>query len=465
MPNNKVLLLRHCVRSTHSTIPVCDEDGNKTKVNATDFLTTPLPDYGVPEMWCLPQGLDIIQTLGNYLVNDILLESDTSKIVFHFVSDTSHRDVDTALALSKGMKAAMMNSTVLFQGLDNIQLSQDIFKPEGTNNTEEKIEGTAPICPRTEYLIDDLAQQVHENIDRRLNSTELEQAIETIRKVGATDQEWNFGVYEGQCDSGVGLKLDLVILVTEMLLYSRVGGVTFLPEATDEDIYSILQMADIIRSLERLGNVMAMKNGLVLAKSILSALHHNDDDNLHVTIFVGHDSNLDHVATALKLAWDLPFPYFREKSSGNIGSYVATPPGSGLLFSNTDSSVGVDFLFPIFDGVNNTKHDITPIYPKDWADNQTVVSPIANLGGLQQRITEQLHAYPELQRCYEKAPVYPEMIIERLTLLDRRLLIVSMGWIFVVTLIVLATLMRVQRNKKTKSYETVELQSPNSEIT
>ena len=157
-----VLLLRHCFRSTKALVKECPLDDNEavdTKVsNLSDFIKAKLPDFGVPVNWCTPFGLDIIQQQGRFLASNVALKASAASkqptqpsthIRFHLISDTSHRDVDTAMALSNGMKEILhqqtqrnsistTTSSLTYSGLDSITLAQELFKPEGTNEKDEE---------------------------------------------------------------------------------------------------------------------------------------------------------------------------------------------------------------------------------------------------------------------------------------------------------------------------------------
>jgi hypothetical protein len=62
-------------------------------------------------------------------------------------------------------------------------------------------------------------------------------------------------------------------------------------------------------------NVVSAAEGSVLVHRILQYLAHSRDDDsepnidAHVTIFFGHDSTLDSMATALDIEWELPWPF------------------------------------------------------------------------------------------------------------------------------------------------------------
>ena len=127
---NYVLLLRHCVRSTQSrpTIKVCDgdydantnsnstahnNDNNTTaksrRANVTEYIKAPCPEWGVPSLQCTERGMSIIRRLGHYLVDNVINATPNTHVVVHIISDDSHCDVDTLLALTKSMKYSLEN--------------------------------------------------------------------------------------------------------------------------------------------------------------------------------------------------------------------------------------------------------------------------------------------------------------------------------------------------------------------
>ena len=159
--SNYVLLLRHCVRLTKTEIEMCngnsDKDSPETKVHISDYITAPLPDYRTPPMWCTEQGINIMAETGRYLMKHAMNEFDPeiTHVNLNIISDTSQRDVDTSLALLRGIKEELMNTSSItsFRGVDDIKLAPSLFGSD---------DPTGPMmCPPDE----DIRDNIHERID------------------------------------------------------------------------------------------------------------------------------------------------------------------------------------------------------------------------------------------------------------------------------------------------------------
>ena len=419
-----VLLMRHCVRSTKTTIKICDGNGNNNSrdVNITDYINVPLPDYGVPPMWCTPKGLDYIEKEGQFIINQVVLPESPSHLHVNFVVDESHRDVDTAIALSKGMKEALeLGQLVTFSGLDEIELATDLFKPEGGSN-DTYVDPEA-LCPRTEYTLQDLSHQIEKQINdleaTSLLDEQLEGVLELLVTLGAAGPNLlalDRDQYKCPGTGQVGLLWELLIQLPHAALYSKASNVKpFLPTATDQEIYRMLYLADCIRSLKGVGNILSAKKGIIMAKSMLAALRQHETnrlikkgnmkETLTLTVFVGHDGDLDNIATALGLRWTMPAPYFHTEDQ--VGRVVATPPGSGILLSSTAADVedvSMSFLCPVnLIGNESTDHQLTPIFTTDGMEDKMTMDE------LESRLAKTLDQYPSLLSCYEKSPTFPKV--------------------------------------------------------
>lgn len=93
----QVFILRHCVRSTTTVVKY----GVPHVTNASAYTNISLPAWGVPDEWCTPGGLALLEGTGAYLVSSGAVPAHTSLSV---VSDTVQRDVDSANALMRGMR-------------------------------------------------------------------------------------------------------------------------------------------------------------------------------------------------------------------------------------------------------------------------------------------------------------------------------------------------------------------------
>lgn len=492
---NHVVLLRHCVRSTRSTIKVCNGDDNddansnstttKRRIaNLTEYIKkTPLPEWGVPPLWCTERGMDIIGDLGRYLINNVVINNinaassnNMQHVDVKIISDTSQRDVDTSLALLRSMKESLTTKSLLFSGLDQIHINHEVFSYTTTSENNST-------CP----TIDSSDQERSEHISNRVSRLppsdfHVQDVLDLIIRLGGLDEST---LDDGsRCPGGMGLSLDLLKSIAEMAFYSRASHVNppFLPSASDEDVYRIINVADYVKNLERLDNKGAAKRGLFLAKSMLKALFRVDsheatrseflDDNrevITVTIFVGHDSNINHIATVLGLRWTIPPPYVYG-SDDQVGKIVSIPPGSGIIFSSfpeTDADLSMSFVVPvnlIGSSTTNTttNHQLIPIYTIDMVQPEMGIrddvsgNAAISTKELKYRLETTMTRYPDLRACYEDAPTFlgRDDFQERTTLSMTPILLAA---IVVVNLIGCVVFVFTQHRRSNKRYEQVRL--------
>jgi hypothetical protein len=450
--DNYVLLLRHCVRSTKATIKTCSDSesdaGEKHHhVNVKEYISAPLPDWKVPPMWCTPRGMDIIEQEGIFLIRQLLGNKTTkTNVQLRFISDRSHRDSDTAYSLSKGMMKVLNNSSeklLTFRGVDEIQFAQEVFKA-GLDAKDTESIGLDPLCPsdNDEYSDDDLTKE----IDQRLlqlppDEVGVPELIDLLVNLGGLDAESNTKLdisssQEHRCPGSIGVSFNVLKEIAEMAFYSRASAMTppFLPLATLNDVYRMIFVGDYVRTVERVYNVRAAKGGVVLAKSILAAMQQaadlgfnnneaDDVDTATITVYVGHDTDIDNLATALGLRWTMPppFQYGKEQNSQMI---IGTPPGSGILFTSSSSdhfqNISMSFVCPI-NLMEETEtafvnHKLTPVFPFDdgtvptenksyRTDHENATAAIVTLDYLQSRLQATLDRYPTLRPCYDRVPI------------------------------------------------------------
>lgn len=451
-----VLLLRHCVRSTKTQIKFCDCDGSDSSslvgegdpatpagsqklVNLSDYIDAPMPRWNVPPMWCTEAGLEMIEQLGSYLLETIVGSDHDSRgddtgnrnnilgtkfprrnLRVQIVSDTSHRDADTALALAQGMRDALastLDGTILqTSSLDTIEFHHDLFKPE-----DDRDQG--PLCP-IEYTDQELRHQIAEQTSKIDPMTKMgsntSDLLLFLRKLGGFNSSTaslllSMLSLSHDCSCldyfGMGLPMELVKEMAEMAFYSRASGMDlpFLPSATDPEIYQLLEWADFIRSSERLNNIRYAKKGVVLVKSILEAISNRIenspwtssrlDELITLTVFAGHDSDIDAVATALGLTWTLPTPYRK--------GFLSSPPGSGILVSTYDDGTSsLAYVYPTFLTDGNALLQSVPISSTEPYNS----IGLSTIDDIRRRLLRTLDLYPAINQCYEKAPTFVESI-------------------------------------------------------
>lgn len=369
----------------------------------------------------------------------------------------------------KGALASTFNGTILHtSGLDSIQFHHDLFKPE-----DDRDEG--PLCP-IEYTDQELRHQIADQTSK----------IDPTTKMGSNTSDLllflrNLGGFNSSTVSlllpmltqprvcecldymyfGMGLPMELVKEMAEMAFYSRASGMDlpFLPGATDPEIYQLLQWADFIRSSERLNNIRYAKKGVVLVKSILEAISNRIenspwtssrlDESITLTVFAGHDSDIDAVATALGLEWTLPSPYRK--------GFLSSPPGSGILVSTYDDGTSsrslssLAYVYPTFLEDGNAMFQSVPITSTELYNS----IGLGTIDDIRRRLLRTLDSYPAINQCYEKAPTYVESIDGK-QMLRQDTIFIAIGLVLNAGLLAIIVCMRrcsCCRQKKTKSFD------------
>lgn len=72
----QVFILRHCVRSTTTVVKY----GVPHVTNASAYTNISLPAWGVPDEWCTPGGLALLEGTGAYLVSSGAVPAHTSSL-------------------------------------------------------------------------------------------------------------------------------------------------------------------------------------------------------------------------------------------------------------------------------------------------------------------------------------------------------------------------------------------------
>ena len=416
---NHVFLFRHCVRSTESVVDFHDGHG---KQDASDFLGSSLPAWNTPEHWCTERGIDIIKETGRYLMSSFLSTFlvNASRIRVNFVSDLSLRDADTAFALAEGMGST---SSYSIPGLFDLHYDPILFSPLA-NMSENGLQRLCePLYTREQYKNDVLAR-LQTIPSPRLH---LNRAIQLLQALGgpgrkplnsSSDSAFTLMFDERKDRFALQGAVNAIDLFAQMLFYTRASAISFLPNATMSQVYELLEWAHWTRTVLDTRNVRAAIEGTVLAHAMLTALqksnNDNDDDVDHaVTVLVGHDGNIDALATVLGIKWQLPLPYKHTDITFN-----PTPPGSAMYFSfNTaHEEMRLAYLYPVFDAgssprLSGSLHSAPmqfdpPIMNTTIQDNVTVV----NFRELRSRIYYAIRHSPGAWECYQKAASRPSQL-------------------------------------------------------
>jgi hypothetical protein len=399
-------LFRHCVRSTSNSIPLDqdnlvynnehDDESHQSlmskistmtnySINPADYIGSDLPNWQVPEEWCLPGALAQVQNVGQWLLEEGFLQDAGPRIHFEFLTDTVHRDVDTAFALAQGLAQAVQkrqnNSTQelsVVHGLSNLHYVQWLFQPlkadpmqlstSNNNNTA--------LCQES-YSQSEQAQFIQEHLATIPRPSSFRQASELLMQKGGIGAAGNWTHLFPAMDSNdtnlvvmlpsdlkhVGGVAHLIKLYAQMAFYSRAGNVTppFLPTLTTEEVYTLLQWVYWNRMITSAYTPRQATMGSVMAQVLLHALehgslydtpdrsksrtrmshavHHDDPDDTtstkkgeeydtYVIIVTGHDGNLEDLVTALGASYIAPPPY-RHPVGGTINRNQNDTTSSG----------------------------------------------------------------------------------------------------------------------------------------
>lgn len=446
-------LFRHCLRSTNDKFKVTDRA--ETDIN-DDVGTTseseydteqPMPshpEWNVPHYWCTEVGMEITRKMGRYLLEEILLpDSRMETDQFHvqiIMDESSQRDVDTAWALSQGMQDVVHNGiNVNVTGLHQIYgekylFRQPAFVQESPPYTSEQ--QYQAVRKRLEFLPEPpdfplrIAFKVIADIMPELNTVNSSYYMPYEAKISTTTNQMNGAV-------------SFAKLFAQMLFYSLASNVNFLTNETKsiasmEVTYQLMQYIHWARSVEYVGTPAAACTGAVHAVSLLTTLINgsyypiNDDsisnsntnrntNDRHLptphphhraTILVGHDSDLDALATILDAHWMLKSPY----RSGPNGYYQPTPPLSGIhaRLDQISGIIEINFLYPVYsiyaDGRTTWDTNVSGILetaalrgtPFPLIRNDTAIR-IPNINALQQHMERTIETYPGADLCYRAA--------------------------------------------------------------
>jgi hypothetical protein len=477
-----VFVFRHCFRATGSTVkfqpfphPIMNttdstaqEEQQQYLYNASDFTASPLPHWNTPDMWCTEEGMSIMKETGKFLWNNKIhmiptdnnngegSEKRVVRIQFQFITDTSQRDVDTSFALSEGLSEAAAESaeesssslSIVIDGLDDLVYDPVLFSPLENKTNWQSSHTTSTSAPASVPLCETLftQEQLNHDIDLRLQQVPspepgLVATLQLLRDLGGVGPMGPPAAPAAE-EEGYEKYVSVVKLFAQMMFYSRASGIQppFLPNATRNEVYRLLDWVHWSRSVLYIDNVESVTEGAVLAQAVLEALEtgkynggssrsdhldgamqeDKDDYDIRITIIVGHDGNLNTLASALGVRWQLPAPYqSRRKDS-------PTPPGSALHFSHDmdSASLEMSFLYPVFgiDWTLNNETGILGCVPLSLVDstsdafsnavkvdNDGATEIGASADGrsgvqlLREHLFSVLRVYPGAMECYDAA--------------------------------------------------------------
>lgn len=427
-----VLLFRHCVRSTDTQVNVYNST-NSSSVPLHDFwppLMQPEvkpPNWNVPTNWCTEESVQQMQDTGTYIYNTFLRFSGNDNrrpLKFRFLSDTAQRDADSALALQKGVALAYFadptsrNETFSASNLHVTEYVPLLFNPFSVTPMSRE-----PICS-LQVTPNQWLQEVQTRLDSiALPTLSLLDTLKLLRLINENDPQpvsnniTSAVLYDANNGPRLTGMINVVKLAVQTMFYSRAAGVTplnFLQRITNAQIYQqLLPWVHYSRSILNVGTTEAASRGAVLLRAIVDALEFPNKTTMEdrVTFLVGHDTDLDAVATALDVSWAFDAPYYTAESRVD---WYATPPGSAMYITHESaencSIVTLSYLYPIFnlnDGTIQSWESI-PLQLRNASLDISNVQMDANATTVswtqfQKQFQTTLQRYTGAMECYNRA--------------------------------------------------------------
>lgn len=442
MPIRHVFVFRHCVRSTEAELHVLDADPSAYPSNPASYLAVPLPTWGTAPMWCTRVGAEILQATGQYLIDSYLPQfgtTTTSKLRVEWITDTDQRDVDTSLHLAEGMARAVQQNPDMaqIQGLKNLQYDPGLFHP-----TSPTWDSNQPVCQnvtretRNTYVTERLGTVPKPSAD-------IQKVLDLIQKYGGTGSVGSLSnlpsTFVNSNHSELGGQITPVDYFAESAFYAKASEIDFFENMTKPELMELVSWHYWKRSVVSVGNNYdAMLGGFLMDRVLRSlagigqptAAADVDNVDQTATFYIGHDGNLDQIATALNFRWVLPPPY----PSGKDGIWTPTPPNAGLHFmydpDSQDQRVHFSILTPMYfndDGSDELVLNKTgileerPVLFENAANDPTIhVGPRSTSIGagsgssssnaekkhvldvLRDRLEKRLQTFPGAMECYQK---------------------------------------------------------------
>eukprot|EP00557_Chaetoceros_sp_GSL56_P012481 CAMPEP_0176485476 /NCGR_PEP_ID=MMETSP0200_2-20121128/5057_1 /TAXON_ID=947934 /ORGANISM="Chaetoceros sp., Strain GSL56" /LENGTH=498 /DNA_ID=CAMNT_0017882117 /DNA_START=114 /DNA_END=1610 /DNA_ORIENTATION=+ len=353
-------------------------------------------------------------------------EDDVATYSVKFLVDKSPRDVQTAYAMMDGMADIAKKSTkhpwenktrVVIKGLDVIEIEPRLFDPMKNNgfrdddNSSDDHHGQDAICDVPSESVEDKIRNIEQRYKNAPQPYNFTETLLWIQYRGGKNFMDFFVDNDGSVKepslaedaSHFQGAFNLIKYVAEALFYSRASGLNFWENnATTEDTYVMMTWIHWSRYVLSIGNNETAAKGGVIMSRILQELEHfddkndgYDDNNHHATFIIGHDGDLDAVATALGISWNLPHPYHP--------GYSPTPPGSAIHFSYNGNEVEVSFLAPIllnthvpFLNSSGILEEVPVLFIDDFKKESTIrgsVTVIPSIASLRNRTVHVMEQY------------------------------------------------------------------------
>lgn len=462
-----VLLFRHCVRSTDARV-VWYNSTNSSAVPLRDFwppLIQPevvAPNWNVPTNWCTEQSVQQMHDTGIFIYNTFLrsVSGDARPFKFRFLSDMVQRDADSTLALQEGLASAYMadlNTNTSSLSSSNLHVTEyvpHLFDPFVATSISAD-----PVCSlqvtSTQWL-QEIHTRLHNIRPPTMSMWDTLKVLQLVDENAPKKESHNdtptlvFDINNGPRMTGM---INVIKLAVQTLFYSRAAGIAplvFLPGVTNTQIYQqLLPWVHYSRSILNVGTTEAASRGAVLLRTMVEAMQHSEEDT--VTVLVGHDTDLDAVATALHAVWAFDAPY---STAEERVDWYSTPPGSAMYMTHEpameedDAIVTLSYLYPVFDLNEGTilSWESVPLQLRNVSsslehfpmnENATTLT----FAQFQTQLRTNLQRYSGATECYDRAldiPVAANTVDNRATSFGSgvgtgiaiSLFLVVLGWMY-----------------------------------
>lgn len=371
------LVFRHCLRSTSANV---DSAVYGSSGKMADYIGEPLPNWGVGNMQCTALGKELIEQTGAWLIESGTIDP-VAKVKWEFIAHDVTRDKETAFHLSTGIQ----NGIEQKYGTDGIE-SVNVEKVHVDNEFFD-----ASVCDDVDYPTQVYVDEVNGFLQSLPRPTlSFKEGLLLLMRLAGTGKQGDLTqtlslepVYDEKKEQLTGAA-NLLCDISETMLYARASGIRpkSIPNATAQEIFELYQFSSWYRSIKHVDSIESAICGALQVQIMLRVLRlgyykypivgdsddddydgddDDDDDDYDddavkeeevddydttVTIFFGHDDDLDYMATALGARWIAPKPYI----SGPGGAFVPTPPMSGIhAVRDVDAdTIDLSFVCPMY---------------------------------------------------------------------------------------------------------------------
>ena len=364
--SKQVFVFRHCVRAPTDKIKYAHPDFQKF----SDYTSKGYPSWEVPANWCMPNGVTSMVGEGRALTQ-FGGRFDQGLRVY---ADALNRDVQTALDLLRGLER---ENTVEFIGH-----LFDTLDPEHLSAAENP----TPLCELDRETEDAVASTIADRLKTLPPPFPYNASARSLQaKLGKGHAPAIIDLPNEVIDGKLHGGFYLMKSFSQAFFYSFASGMDYMQRLniTVNEMYEYVSFQFYYRALTH-WTAQDVSKSAGLVRYVLSEL---EDSSNGVTIFVGHDSDLDSLAMYFDLQWDAP-PYCCKE-------YYPTPPGSGLMFELSEGRLTSSFLYPIYtnaDGTPNVDGNLTRVSAKEEMD----------YGAWKQLAFDTLDKYPLAKECYNK---------------------------------------------------------------